>query len=167
LELSANTFLFSLTSLARLETPAPFKLCDLKDLDLRGDENYCLRERLALIAFYLSTDGDNWNTNGNWLDPKEHHCTWFGVTCDDTNSTVVTITLPRNGLSGPIPRDFFNLTSLQSIDFNDNDLRGKIPAEIGKLTDLKKLRLSYNSITGIPTTFENLQHLSLLHIHGN
>jgi Leucine rich repeat len=79
----------------------------------------------------------------------------------------LTIALPGNGLSGSIPPHFFNLTALQSLDFNENDLRGKIPAEIGKLTNLKTLRLSYNSLTGIPPTFENLKNLSLLHIHGN
>ena len=49
--------------LYRLETPAPFILCDIDDLDLRGNEQYCPPERLALVAFYQSTKGDDWNNN--------------------------------------------------------------------------------------------------------
>lgn len=96
-----------------------------------------------------------------------HHCTWFGVICDDDNTTVLHLLLPRNGLAGEISPSLFNVTSLQTIDLNDNELYGTIPSELGMLTDLKKLRLSYNELTGIPTTFGLLTNLSFLHLHGN
>lgn len=116
----------------------------------------------------MATKGADWNNGMHWLDPNMHHCTWYGVTCDEeTKSTVLHLSLSRNGLSGAIPPDLFNLTSLQSIDFNDNELYGSIPSELGRLTDLKKLRLSYNELTGIPSTFGLLNKLSFLHLHGN
>lgn len=124
-------------------------------------------DRQALVAFHSSTKGADWNDDTNWLDPDRHHCTWFGVTCDETNTAVLHLSLPRNGLAGRIPSDLFNLTSIQSIDLNDNELYGSIPSEIGWLTDLKKLRLSYNQLTAIPPTFAALTGLSFLHLHGN
>ena len=151
----------------RLEAPGPFQLCDLDDLDIRDDNRYCPLDRQALVAFYMATKGADWNNDRNWLDPNMHHCTWFGVTCDETNSKVLHLTLPRNALAGVIPSGLFNLTSLESIDFNDNELRGSIPSELGMLTNLKKLRLSYNLLTAIPTTFGLLTKLSIVHLHSN
>ena len=137
------------------------------DLDIREDDTYCPLDRQALVSFYMATKGTDWNKDTNWLEPETHHCSWYGVTCDDSNSTVLHLTLPRNGLAGAIPSELFNLTSLESIDFNDNSLQGSIPPELGMLTNLKKLRLSYNMLTGIPTTFGLLTKLSFLHVHGN
>jgi len=54
-----------------------------------------------------------------------------------------------------------------SIDLNDNLLRGEVPPELGSLSNLSRLRLSYNLLTGLPTTLANLKNLSFLHIHGN
>jgi len=124
-------------------------------------------DRQALVAFYMSTKGGDWNYAANWLDPHQHHCAWFGVTCDDSNMRVLHLSLPRNGLAGVLPSGLFNLTSLQSIDLNGNELHGSVPSELGRLTDLEKLRLSYNELTGIPTTFGLLSNLSFLHLHGN
>ena len=75
--------------------------------------------------------------------------------------------MARNGLAGSIPPDLFNLSGLQSIDLNDNDIRGTVPSEISKAVNLRKLRLSYNMLTGLPTTLGTLGKLSLLHIHQN
>ena len=151
----------------RLEAPAPFQLCDLDDLDIKDEESYCPMDRQALVAFYQSTKGGDWDNAANWLEPHMHHCTWFGVECDETNTTVLRLSLPRNGLAGAIPSALFNLTSLESIDFNDNVLRGSVPEELGRLSNLKKLRLSYNELTSIPSTFGQLSRLSFLHLHGN
>lgn len=159
--------LLSITLIRRLDAPAPFLLCDLDDLDIREDDSYCPKDRQALVVFYQSTKGSDWITDKNWLASDKHHCTWFGVECDERQTTVLHLSLSRNGLSGRIPSDLFNLTSLESIDFNDNELYGSVPSEIGKLVQLKKLRLSYNELTALPTTFGMLSTLEFLHIHGN
>ncbi len=68
-----------------------------------------MSERDVLIAFYNSTDGDNWSSNANWRkSPDEFNdagteCTWFGVTCDAGETTVQDLRLDRNQLTGPIP----------------------------------------------------------------
>ena len=48
---------------------------------------YCAStaEREALIALYNSTDGPNWTTNTGWLGESGTECTWYGITCQDSN----------------------------------------------------------------------------------
>lgn len=48
-------------------------------------------------------------------------------------------TLKGNGITGEIPEDFGNLTSLTSLDMEDNQLTGRIPSTIGKLKKLQFL----------------------------
>lgn len=70
---------------------------------------------------------------------------------------------------------YCKLSSLRTKDLPSNNLlslflqslRGSIPSELGLASNLKKLRLSYNELTGIPTSFGLLTKLSFLHLHGN
>ncbi|GJZ69372.1 probable inactive receptor kinase [Tanacetum coccineum] len=71
-------------------------------------------------------------------------CSWTGVTCDDTNSSVVHLRLPAAGLVGPIP-----------------------PSSIGMMTSLRVLSLHSNALTEIPDDFANLKLLRNLYLHGN
>jgi Leucine-rich repeat (LRR) protein len=45
--------------------------------------------------------------------------------------------LKGNGITGGIPKEFGNLTSLTSLDLENNRLSGEIPSSLG---DLKKLQ---------------------------
>ena len=69
-------------------------------------------EREALVALYNSTDGANWENNTNWLEGDPCSNLWFGVTCDDSGTTVMDISLEVNQLSGPIPPELGELTNL-------------------------------------------------------
>lgn len=84
----------SLADNLALDAPAPFKLCDLENLDLREDRRYCPPERIALVEFFISTKGYDWNVNSGWLS-ADHHCTWFGIECDEDASRVIKIDLSR------------------------------------------------------------------------
>ena len=119
----------------------------------------------ALVALYHSTDGDNWNNNAGWLlsaDP----CTWFGVGC--SGGQVTGISLSFNNLTGPIPAELGNLTSLTGLSLDFNQLSGPIPAELGNLTSLTSLGLKSNNLTGsIPAELGNLTYLTRLFLDFN
>lgn len=150
----------------RLEPPAPFTLCDLDELDLRKNNDYCPSDRSALATFYTETLGTEWLNNENWLSP-EHHCDWSGITCSEDRTKVLKLELVSNGVAGRIPEALFNITTLTHLDLNDNDLRGPIPSTIANAKDLQYLRLSYNRLTSLPDEIATLTKLALVHLHSN
>ena len=56
--------------------------------------------------------------------------------------------LDDNALTGPIPTQVGQLTSLEWLDLDDNALSGPIPTEVGQLTSLNGLYLNDNALTG-------------------
>lgn len=125
-----------------------------------------LAEREALIALYTATDGPNWWNNTNWLGPVGTECTWYGVAC--SSGQVESIGLLDNELSGTIPSDLEDLSSLQSLDLDTNHLTGSIPRELGNLPSLEMLILQYNELSGsIPPELGNLSNLVVLALGEN
>ncbi len=125
-------------------------------------------ERAALIALYTSTNGAGWNDDTNWLGPVGSENTWYGVTCDAGNTTVLSIDLSSNVLIGPLPIELGNLTNLTVLRLNDNQLNGSIPEQLGNLTNLTTLSLRDNQLIGnIPGQLENLSSISLLNLSIN
>ena len=123
-------------------------------------------DREALVAIYNATDGENWNRSDNWLSdaPLDE---WEGVTTDD-EGRVTKLEVNGNDLSGEIPAELGNLTSLEGLQLHNNQLTGAIPAELGSLTNLTHLYLSGNQLTGaIPTELGNLANLQTLYLHRN
>lgn len=47
--------------------------------------------------------------------------------------------LPGNGITGKIPEEFGNLTSLTMLDLENNQLTGEIPSSLGNIMGLKFL----------------------------
>ena len=73
--------------------------------------------------------------------------------------------LDDNQLSGTIPSEIGNLTSLRDLELDDNQLSGTIPSEIGNLTSLSTLWLFDNQLSGpIPSEIGNLTSLSILEL---
>ena len=77
------------------------------------------------------------------------------------------LTLRSNGLSGRLSRSIADLRSLKILDLSDNELKGHLPLQIGYMSNLTYLRLSYNAFVGTIPSLENLNNLSLFHLHGN
>jgi len=69
---------------------------------------------------------------------------WRGVTME--NGRVVELELTRMGLTGAVPAEIGQLTSLTELDLSGNQLTS-LPAEIGQLTSLKELDLGGNQLT--------------------
>ena len=133
-------------------------------------------ERQALIDLYLATGGDAWTHNDNWRlpgDPGQFNLpgtenTWYGVTTDAENTTVLKLNLYWNGLAGPLPESVSGLPSLQELDLSANGLAGAIPASLGTMTSLQVLNLMSNRFSGaIPEPLGNLSQLKTLYLGGN
>jgi len=150
-----------------LVTPAPLDLCFSEGFDRINDVMMCPPERNALREFYYSTKGQEWTESTNWISQYKSHCSWYGVSCDDSNKTV-TLDLRSNSLSGKLSEGIGVLRSIRHLDLGDNDLKGSIPTEIGLLSKLSYLRLSYNKfIRTMPREFQELSQLEFIHLHGN
>ncbi len=126
-------------------------------------------ERDALLALYNATDGDNWtNTLANdkpW-DINTPVCDWFGITI--LNKKVTGVNLTNNELTGEIPVELSNLSSLTSLQLENNELTGAIPVELGTLSSLSSLFLGNNQLTGsIPLELGNLLSLEYLSLNNN
>ena len=124
----------------------------------------------ALVSFYDSTDGANWNNNTSWNTPTDP-CDWFGVSCSATN--VTNLVLERNNLIGSIPAELGNLSNLEELDLRRNILTGSIPVELGNLSNLQILRITavtfveIGLIGSIPAEFGNLSNLHTLDLGTN
>ena len=114
----------------------------------------------------LAGDGElNWSADIAITD-------WRGVALGEAPIRVTGLYLSNyyknNYLTGEIPAELGNLTSLEYLELAYNQLTGSIPTELGKLANLKKLYLSWNGLTGsIPTELGKLANLKKLHLSWN
>ena len=123
-------------------------------------------DRDVLEALYHATGGTNWNRNRNWLG-SALLAEWHGVHIDD-QGRVVGLDLSNNNLSGTIPPELGNLTSLNSLALGRNNLTGPIPPELGNLANLANLQLQSNDLSGpIPPELGDLASLTWLWLQGN
>ena len=151
-------------------------------------------ERDALIALYNSAGGSSWTNNTGWNGAPGTECTWFGITCDSTSSTVTAINLYTNKLtgtlspisafsnlqdfnvdgnkmSGPLP-SLSGLKALQSFNAggtytgDGNNFSGPIPSLSG-LTALKTIGLRYNQLSGQIPSLSGLTSLQTFELGNN
>ncbi|OQY54901.1 MAG: hypothetical protein B6245_20620 [Desulfobacteraceae bacterium 4572_88] len=125
-------------------------------------------EREALINFYNSTAGSDWNVKTGWLGNGGTECDWEGITCEG-GDTVTAINLVFNNLVGNLPVSLLaDLSNLQELNLFGNHLSGTIPPEIGNLSNLRELHLQNNSLSGaIPSNLGSLSILEKLSLQGN
>ncbi|KAI3466775.1 hypothetical protein Pfo_023438 [Paulownia fortunei] len=73
-----------------------------------------------------------------------------------------------NHLSGEIPKELGNISSLTYLNLEANHFSGPIPSDIGKLINLKTLILSSNQLMGqLPMSFSELTNLNDFRINDN
>ena len=89
---------------------------------------------------------------------------WRGVTME--NGRVVELLLEDFGLTGAVPAEIGQLTSLQNFDLSGNQLTSA-PAEIGQLTLLEQLDLGDNQLTSVPAEIGQLTSLKMLDLSDN
>lgn len=98
-------------------------------------------ERLALEAVHEMTDGSSWQNRAAWggYTPVGE---WHGITTED--GRVVELSLPDNGLAGPLPAEIANLGQLRVMDLSGNDLSGAFPGALSGLSELTELSVGRN-----------------------
>ena len=83
-------------------------------------------------------------------------------------SSIERLYLGANLLTGTIPSALGNLSSVERLVLGNNSLTGTIPSELGGLSNLEWLNLSNNSLTGtIPSELGDLSNLTDLELDIN
>ncbi|KMZ70033.1 Kinase-like protein, partial [Zostera marina] len=132
-----------------------YEVHDLTALISTKDEE--VEDMLELKEFYKLTK--NWQ--GDPCAPKDY--VWEGVKCSFENlkSSILSLNLSFNGLSGEIAESFKNFKLLESLILSNNKLSGKIPF-LEDLQNLQNLDLSNNNLNGnIPNFLTNLPNLKV------
>lgn len=144
-------------------------------------------DSLALLAFYNSTGGPDWNET--W-DLEEPVFFWHGVGIS-SKGRVVALDLGNNNLEGTIPveigdleelrllrliggrltggipSEIGNLINLEALNLSNFNLGGTLPAEIGNLLSLKDLSITAGIEGELPAELSNLAQLESLNLFGN
>ncbi|XP_057958080.1 probable leucine-rich repeat receptor-like serine/threonine-protein kinase At3g14840 [Malania oleifera] len=82
-------------------------------------------------------------------------------------STLASLTLTSNQLSGVLPPELGNLCRLRYLYLSSNYFTGELPGTFAKLTALKDVRISDNNFTGsIPNFIQNWKNIRRLVILG-
>lgn len=74
----------------------------------------------------------------------------------------------NEGITGSIPEDIGNASTLKSFSVSDCGIGGGIPSTVGQLTAMVQMWLHENNLTGeIPSEIAALPNLKTLHLEGN
>lgn len=83
-------------------------------------------------------------------------------------SSLKSLDLSNNLLTGDIPLDIFNLTSLTDLRLAKNRLAGGLSPLVSKLPQLLTLDISQNALSGpLPPTLGDFRYLNYLDLHSN
>ncbi|KAM0040189.1 putative non-specific serine/threonine protein kinase [Helianthus debilis subsp. tardiflorus] len=81
---------------------------------------------------------------------------------------VSVLSLLGNRISGPIPEEIGDISTLEELVLENNLLGGPLPQNLGRLTRLRRFLVSANKFTGsIPESFGNLTNLEDFRIDGS
>ncbi|XP_026658440.2 probable LRR receptor-like serine/threonine-protein kinase At1g06840 isoform X2 [Phoenix dactylifera] len=73
-----------------------------------------------------------------------------------------------NNISGSIPKEIGNITSLELMLLNGNRLSGPLPEELGYFPNLNRIQIDQNQISGpIPKSFAYLNKTQHFHMNNN
>ncbi|MCX6584699.1 MAG: hypothetical protein NT166_31390 [Candidatus Aminicenantes bacterium] len=147
------------------------------------------QERAALIAFYNSTNGDNWGARSNsWKTPPLYtdgfgmpgtENNWAGITVENDHVTGIQFINTTYGyyMDGSLPPELGDLPNLKCLSISyychlfpgaRGGLKGNIPSNLGKLGNLETFELyGYQFSGSIPAELGNLSNLKTLDLHYN
>lgn len=146
-------------------------------------------ERDALIRIYDTGNGANWTNRTGWRGAPGTECSWAGVGCNETGTSVSILWLGGNNITGgvevrglpnlrelylgdnPFDGPFPNISDLQALEVlnvGGTGLTGALPESLSGLASLRRLYAPYNSLSGpIPASLGNLANLEILELSGN
>ncbi|MBK8566695.1 MAG: hypothetical protein IPN76_26040 [Saprospiraceae bacterium] len=132
-----------------------------------SNASLCSNDSLALVVLFTSTNGQGWANNDNWLVQGMPIETWHGITLN-ADGCVLGIQLIDNNLTGVLPPELGNLSSLVGLELQVNEINGSIPSTLGNLANLEFINLSENNLNGeIPLSLGNLGSLTSMFLHLN
>ncbi|KAF3967069.1 hypothetical protein CMV_008886 [Castanea mollissima] len=84
-------------------------------------------------------------------------------------STLKSLTLESNMLSGSLPKELGNLINIERLILRSCNITGQLPEYLGNMNNLKTLDLSFNRLTGgIPSSFVGLlTGIDFMYLTGN
>ncbi|KAL8242044.1 hypothetical protein R6Q59_012346 [Mikania micrantha] len=152
--------------------------------DANSDFDALMKLKASMIASN-SSGLDDWNFGSS-------HCLFSGVSCDEnfrvTALTVsyvpmfgvippeigilnklVNLTLVSDNLTGKLPMEMSNLTSIRFINISANSFFGEFPGEIvAEMSELEAFDIYNNNFTGrLPVEIVKLKNLKILYLGGN
>ena len=116
-----------------------------------------------LHELFYNTGGNSWTNNDDWIH-SGHHCSWYGIECNEDGS-IIAIDLSANGVTGTPPKSLFKLKNMAVLDLSGNQINFLFEG-IGEATSLNSLYLSdtdLDSISGIAAATS----LAILHLTDN
>ena len=124
-----------------------------------------------LSALYRETNGDAWTKKNNWdlstVPSVSEFAGWYGVSFKE-GGIFSGLFLEQNNLTGSLPAEIGNLSSMESLHLSKNQISGEIPAEIKNLTNLMQLDLSHNLLSErIPSGIGDLSLMQYLSLRDN
>ncbi|XAR49490.1 Non-specific serine/threonine protein kinase [Bertholletia excelsa] len=156
-------------------------------VSLRAGNSDLAGDRQALLGLRSAVGGRTllWNIT------QQEPCQWAGVQCENNRVTVLrlpgvslsgqlptgilgnltslrTLSLRFNSLSGPLPSDLASLSDLRNLYLQGNFFSGDLPDFLFTMRDLVRLNLAKNNFSGqIPSGFSNLKRLRTLYLENN
>ncbi|KAG8388146.1 hypothetical protein BUALT_Bualt02G0095600 [Buddleja alternifolia] len=120
-------------------------------------------DRTALLALRSAVGGRTLFWNTTITTP----CTWQGVRCE--NNRVTVLRLPASSLFGTLPiNTLSSLTSLRTLSLRFNHLSGPLPADLSRLSQLRNLYLQGNHFSGpVPDFVFSIPSLVRLNLASN
>ncbi|KAK0590549.1 hypothetical protein LWI29_028639 [Acer saccharum] len=92
---------------------------------------------------------------------------FINVLSECTNSSLMSLELGYNKLTGNLPFSLGYLNNLRYLHLRYNSFQGSIPPSIGNLSSLEELYLSGNRMNGIPESLGQLSALKVLDLSEN
>ncbi|KAL8142471.1 hypothetical protein V2J09_015503 [Rumex salicifolius] len=125
-----------------------------------------IEEKQALLDFLRNF---HHSRKLNW-DTKTPMCTkWIGVTCNANQTKVIALRLPGVGFIGEIPTNTISrLTSLQTLSLRSNLISGSFPSDLLKLRSLESLYLQSNRISSpLPSNLTVWENITVINLSNN
>lgn len=100
---------------------------------------------MSKLLTSLSPPPSGWSTS-------QPFCTWKNVNCDKSSTTVTSINLDSQSVSGSLPPELNQLSNLKTLSVQNNKLSGPIPS-FSNMSNLAEIFLDNNQFTSIPQDF--------------